>query len=96
MPKLTPQQRQMLIESEPDHITGDEGCGVQLTSAGERSVARALVRKELGCIHGDLYFNNADGLVWRREELGLDDESGDAEDEFDAAFERASMRGWGG
>lgn len=94
MVKLTPQQRKMLIESEPDELTGDEGCGVPLGSVGELSVARALARKDLGYVDGDLYFNNANGLYWRREELGLEDEDGDPEDDFDAAFERASVRGW--
>lgn len=94
MIKLTEPQRKMLIASEPDDITGEEGCGVPLGSVGELSTARALARKELGYVDGDLYFNNAEGLVWRREELGLDEEDGDLEDDFDAAFERASLRGW--
>lgn len=94
--KLTEHQRRMLIESEPDHITGEEGCGVCLLAVSDYSVARALARKDLGYVDGDLYFNNANGLYWRREELGLEDEDGDPEADFDAAFERASVRGWRG
>jgi hypothetical protein len=78
MGALTAPQRAMLIASEPDDLTGDEGCGVELRTGADYAVAKALVRRELGYVEGPggplcgLYFNNERGLLWRREELGED------------------------
>jgi hypothetical protein len=71
--KLTPAQQRMVIASEPDDITGEEGCGVELKGSDYR-VARALWSLGLGDYSygspiSDLYFNNAEGLAVRSELL---------------------------
>jgi hypothetical protein len=73
---FTPRQRAMLIASGPDDLTGQEGAGVELRTGADYAVARALEWRELGRVEGPggplcgLYFNNAEGLSWRRDELG--------------------------
>lgn len=67
---LTKAMGAMLIESGPDDITGEEGLGVELFTAGQWSVARALERRELGHIIGasdlpGMYWSNAAGLNLR-------------------------------
>lgn len=74
--RLTAAQLAMLIASEPDDRTGEEGVGVELRTGADYAVARALERKQLGYVEGPggpmcgLYFNNANGLFWRAEEVG--------------------------
>lgn len=70
MKGLTKAMGAMLVESGPDDITGEEGLGVELFTAGQWSVARALERRELGHIVGasglpGMYWNNAAGLEVR-------------------------------
>lgn len=85
--RLTPAQRAMLIASEPDDLTGEEGCGVELRTGADYAVAKALTRRELGVIEGPggsycgLYFNNAEGLFRREVELGEDPEADNEDDE---------------
>lgn len=72
---LTPAMRQMLIDSEPDDRTGDEGCGVELFSGRDYAVAKALQRRWLGHVTGPggslpgMYWSNADGLQARADLL---------------------------
>lgn len=69
--KFTPSQRRMLLDSEPDDITGEEGCGVELQSGADYAVARSLERRGLGHVQGPggsytgMYWSNEDGLFWR-------------------------------
>lgn len=71
---ITLAQIAMLIESDPDDITGEEGCGVELRG-NQYAVAQALVRRGLGHMQGPggflpgMYWNNADGLAARAEYL---------------------------
>lgn len=72
--KLTPAQKRMVIASDPDDISGEEGCGVELTGSSYR-VARALFLLGLGTYShgspfGDLYYNNSEGLAVRLDLLG--------------------------
>lgn len=84
--KLTDPQRRMLLASEPDDLTGEEGAGVELMTGADYAVAKALARRELGHVEGPgglycgLYFNNAEGLQLRADLLGIADEDED-EDE---------------
>jgi|GEM_PF-1355537 len=83
---LTAPQRAMLIASGPDDLTGREGHGVELRTGADYAVARALERRELGYVEGPggplcgLYFNNAEGLLWRREELGEPEDEEDVDE----------------
>lgn len=67
-------QRRMLIASEPDDRTGDEGCGVELRSGADYATGKALERQGLGHVTGPggslpgMYWSNAAGLA-RRSEL---------------------------
>jgi hypothetical protein len=66
---LTPAQKRLVLASEPDDITGEEGCGVEIKGSDYR-VARAISGYGLGTYtqgspYGDLYFNNAEGLAVR-------------------------------
>lgn len=69
--KLIPAQRAMLIASEPDDRTGDEGCGVELRTGAEYATANALKRRGFGSVTGPggtlpgMYWSNADGLAAR-------------------------------
>lgn len=80
---LTERQRQMLLASEPDDLTGEEGAGVELYTGADYAVAKALKRRELGTyqeaggLYCGLYFNNADGLALRAEILGIEPEGGE-------------------
>lgn len=73
--KLTWAMEALLIESDPDDVTGKEGVGVELEGGAEYAVARALQRRGLGHVQGPggplpgLYWNNAEGLYWRDEIL---------------------------
>jgi hypothetical protein len=67
--RLTEPQRRLVLASDPDDITGEEGSGVPIEGAAYR-VARTLHRLGLGTYshgspYGDLYFNNAEGLRLR-------------------------------
>lgn len=70
--KLTETQRKMLLASEPDDITGEEGCGVGLRTGADYAVARALQKRGLGNVDGPggfvcgMYWSNAEGLAVRR------------------------------
>ena len=69
--KLTDAQRKMLIASEPDDRTGDEGCGVELNTGAEYAIANALKRRGFGEVTGPggslsgMYWSNAEGLAER-------------------------------
>lgn len=70
---FTAPQRAMLLASDPDDRTGDEGTGVELTSGALYATAHALERRGLGWVEGPggplcgMYFSNADGLTARRD-----------------------------
>ncbi|WP_416464022.1 hypothetical protein [Sphingomonas sp. VDB2] len=70
-PNLTEPQRRMLLDSEPDDITGMEGIGVELRTGADYAVAKALERRKLGLRTGPggflpgMYWNNALGLSVR-------------------------------
>lgn len=63
----------MLIASEPDDRTGDEGCGVELRSGADYATAKALQRQGLGHVSGPggslpgMYWSNEAGLTARSE-----------------------------
>lgn len=68
---LSPAQRTMLLEGEPDDVTGCEGLGVELRTAQQYSTAKALERRSLGQWRGGdelpgMYWSNANGLEVRR------------------------------
>lgn len=71
MTNLTEAQRKMLLASEPDDVTGKEGCGVELRTGAEYAVARALQKRGLGNINGPggfvcgMYWSNAEGIAER-------------------------------
>jgi len=68
---LSNPMRRMLIASCPDDATGEEGCGVELTTSQLYAAARALKRRGLGEVTGPggslpgMYWNNRDGLAKR-------------------------------
>lgn len=70
-PNLTTAQRRMLIDSDPDDITGTEGTGIELHTGADYAVAKALERRKLGYRTGPggflpgMYWNNAMGLSVR-------------------------------
>lgn len=70
-PNLTPRQRAMLIESEPDDLTGRAGIGIELRTGADYAVAKALERRKLGHREGPggflpgMYWNNPMGLSVR-------------------------------
>lgn len=72
MSGLTDAMRQMLLDSEPDDITGIVGCGVELRTGANYSTAKALERRGLGYSNGPggslpgMYWNNPQGLSLRR------------------------------
>jgi hypothetical protein len=66
---LSPAQRRMVLDSEPDDITGEEGCGVELRGPLYKT-AKRLNELKLGTYthgspYGDLYCNNTAGLAVR-------------------------------
>jgi hypothetical protein len=79
---LTPRQRAMLIASDPDDRTGEEGTGVELRTGADYAVAKALKRRGFGYVTGPggpgpgMYFNNEYGLD-ERDALVDDQEDGD-------------------
>lgn len=70
-PNLTAAQRRMLIDSDPDDLTGLEGSGIELRTGADYAVAKALEHKGLGHRQGPggalagMYWNNATGLSVR-------------------------------
>jgi hypothetical protein len=77
---MTDAQVAMIMDS------GPKGLGVELRGAGPWAIARNLVAREYGWIEGDpgdglpaLYFNNADGEAFAREELAEQEESDDVD-----------------
>ena len=71
MGKLTKAQRRMLLASDPDDRTGDEGVGVELRTGADYAVAKSLERLGLGFREGPggslpgMYWNNDCGLALR-------------------------------
>jgi len=71
--RLTAPQLAMLLASDPDDITGEEGVGVELRTGADYAIAKALERRGLGHVEGPggslpgMYWNNAAGLLSRRE-----------------------------
>lgn len=71
-PTITEAQQRMLLASEPDDRTGEDGCGVELRTGGEYATANALKRRGLGDVTGPggtlpgMYWSNAAGLAVRR------------------------------
>ncbi len=82
MTPLTEAQKKMLIASEPDDRTGEEGCGIELRTGADHTVARSLERRGLGEYKGadslpGMYWSNEEGLSERRTLLGLPEEDED-------------------
>lgn len=75
MSDFTIKQREMLCASGPDDVTGEEGCGVELTSGANYAVAKSLERRGYGHVEGPggpllgMYWNNATGLIARQDIL---------------------------
>ena len=75
MSDFTPKQREMLCESGPDDVTGEEGYGVELTSGAAYAVAKSLERRGYGHVQGPggalpgMYWNNSTGLIARQDVL---------------------------
>lgn len=71
--RLTAAQHRMLMASEPDDRTGEEGCGVELRTGADYATAKALKRRGLGDVTGPggplpgMYWSNAAGLALRNE-----------------------------
>lgn len=71
MGDFTDKQRQMLCASDPDDVTGEEGCGVELRSGADYAVAKSLERRGYGHVQGPggplpgMYWNNSTGLIAR-------------------------------
>lgn len=79
---LSARQIKMVCDSEPDALSGEEGCGVELWTGADYAVAKSLEMRGLGYVVGPtepcgLYFNTSDGLVERRELLGITDDEGE-------------------
>lgn len=78
MSDFTIKQREMLCASAPDDVTGEEGCGVELTSGANYAVAKSLERRGYGNLQGPggplpgMYWNNATGLIARQDILAGD------------------------
>lgn len=68
---LSERMRQMLLASGPDDVTGDAGVGVDLRTAADYSIAKALARRRLGYVDGPgselcgMYWSNRRGLAIR-------------------------------
>lgn len=68
---LTHPQVRLLIASDPDDLSGEEGVGVELIGGAAYQAARALERKGLGHVEGPggfvngMYWSNAAGLEQR-------------------------------
>lgn len=69
--KLTPAQRRMLIASDPDDVTGEEGTGIELRNGAEYATAKALKSRGFGQVTGPggtlpgMYWSNETGLAKR-------------------------------
>lgn len=66
---LSEAQRELVIASGPDDVTGTEGVGVELHGQ-QYQAARALKRRGIGqythgSTFGDMYWNNNHGLLVR-------------------------------
>lgn len=66
---LSEAQKKLVLASDPDDITGEEGCGVSIRGS-QYKTARKLERLGLGYYShgspfGDLYCNNSFGLSVR-------------------------------
>jgi hypothetical protein len=74
IPALTEPQRRLVIASDPDDISGEEGSGVPITGSDYRVATKLYVLGigdySHGSPYGDLYFNNAAGLAVRAKLLG--------------------------
>ncbi|QPI73890.1 hypothetical protein [Sphingobium sp. Cam5-1] len=70
-PNLTQAQRRLLMDSDPDDLTGTEGTGVELRTGADYAVAKSLERRKLGHRTGPggalpgMYWSNAMGLAVR-------------------------------
>jgi len=68
---FTDAQRSMLCASDPDDVTGEEGCGVELRTGAHYATAKSLERRGYGCVQGPggphpgMYWNNSTGLIAR-------------------------------
>jgi hypothetical protein len=75
-PNLTKPQLRMLIDSEPDDISGCEGVGIELRTGADYSTAKALERRSLGRRTGPggplpgMYWNTAMGPSVRTALIG--------------------------
>ena len=78
MNDFTPAQRDMLCASDPDDVTGAEGCGVELTSGAAYAVAKSLECRGYGHVQGPggplpgMYWNNSTGMIARQDILAGD------------------------
>lgn len=78
MSDFTEAQKRMLCASDPDDVTGEEGCGVELTTGAHYATAKALEGRGYGHVTGPggpfpgMYWNNSTGLLARSEIKGDD------------------------
>ncbi len=75
MTNLTRQQREMICASDPDDVSGEEGCGVEIFTGAHYAIAKSLERRGYGNVQGSggrvpgMYWNNSTGLIARQDIL---------------------------
>ncbi len=75
MTNLTRQQREMICASDPDDVSGEEGCGVEIFTGAHYAIAKSLERRGYGNVQGaggrvpGMYWNNSTGLIARQDIL---------------------------
>lgn len=78
MRDFTNAQREMILASDPDDLTGEEGCGVELFNGAHYATAKNLERRGYGHVQGPggplpgMYWNNSTGLIARQDILDGD------------------------
>lgn len=75
MSDFTDKQREMICASDPDDMSGEEGCGVELFTSAHYAIAKSLERRGYGNVQGlggslpGMYWNNSTGLIARQDIL---------------------------
>ena len=75
MSDFTDKQREMICASDPDDVSGEEGCGVEIFTGAHYAIAKSLERRGYGNVQGPggplpgMYWNNSTGLIARQDIL---------------------------